>query len=355
MPKRSSIVVAVNAGERVSDRDLDDWARLQERDDALASPFFRPEFMQLIATVRSDVGVAVVQSDEGSAYFAFQRRRFGWGGPLGSRLSDYQGVVGSPPPFLDARELLRRCRLRSWGFDAVVASQPLFRPYHRRERSSPFLDVTSGYEAYADERAAAGSDQIADVAKQAERLASEVGALRFEAHVADAEALALLMRWKSEQYCRTGAVDIFAFPWVQEVASRAHASRGAGFAGLLSVLSAGDRPVAAHLGLRSPTVLHYWLPAYDRALAKYSPGLILLLELTRAAPELGVRRVDLGKGDALYKRRLANGAALLAAGSVEASSATALVAAASRFGDVLVRKTPLARRLDAAVTRRSFA
>jgi CelD/BcsL family acetyltransferase involved in cellulose biosynthesis len=355
MPKRSSIVVAVNAGERVSDRDLEEWARLQERDEALASPFFRPEFMQLVAAVRSDVAVAVVQGDEGAAFFAFQRRRLGRGGPLASRLSDYQGIVGSPPPGLDARELLRRCRLRSWGFDAVVASQPLFRPYHRRERSSPFLDVTRGYDVYADERAAAGSDQIADVGKQAERLAADVGALRFEVQVADTDALALLMRWKSEQYLRTSAVDIFAFPWVRAVASRVHGSSGAGFAGVLSVLYAGDRPVAAHLGLRSPTVLHYWLPAYDRAFAKYSPGLILLLQLAQGASAFGARRVDLGKGDALYKRRLANGAAQLASGSVEANSATALAASASRFGDMLVRKTPLARRLDVLMTRRSFA
>jgi CelD/BcsL family acetyltransferase involved in cellulose biosynthesis len=347
--------VSVTAGARVSDDELDRWARLQERDDGLASPFFRPEFAQIVAAVRRDVEIGVVRGEDAEAFFPFQRRRFSRGVPLGSRLSDYHGIVGAPPADLGAHELLARCGLRSWSFDAVVASQSIFQPYHRRARSSPTLELGHGFRAYVERRASAGSDQIGDIERQAERLAAEAGRVRFEEHVDDAGTLELLLRWKSQQYVRTGAVDIFAFPWVRGAVSRAHATNGPNFAAPLSVLYAGDRAIAAHLGLRSASVWHYWLPAYDREFARYSPGLILLLRLAEAASLRGVGRVDLGKGDALYKRRLATAHVPLAAGSVEAGLPAAASAAALRGVDMLVRKTPLATRLDRIATRRAFA
>ena len=88
---------------------------------------------------------------------------------------------------------------------------------------------------------------------------------------------------------------------------------------MLSVLFAGERPVAAHLGMRSRTAWHYRLPTYDRDFAKYSPGLILLLEMAAQAPALGIRMIDLGKGSALYKQRLMSGAVPLIEGVVPAS------------------------------------
>lgn len=346
--------MTVVGGDRVSDDDLASWSSAQQEDAELVSPFFRPEFAQIVAAVRADVAVGVVRTETEPAFFPFQRRRFGGGVAVGGRLSDYHGVVGRPPPELDARGLLRGCGLRSWRFDAAVASQEIFRPYHRRARSSPFLDLSRGFEAYVGERVAAGSDQVADVRKQAERLAADAGALRFEAHVGERSALELLIRWKSEQYVRTGAVDIFTFPWVRAVVDRVHATQGSDFAGLLSVLYAADRPVAAHLGLRSSSAWHYWLPAYDLRFAKYSPGLILLLRMAEAAPALGLDRIDLGKGDALYKSRLANGSAQLAAGSVDATPAAAVAGFSSRLGSRLIRKTPLSRRVDVSSTRRAF-
>lgn len=346
--------MAVSPCDRLSDGELDLWARVQEGNDALASPFFRPEFAQTVAGVRPDVAVGLVHSEGSTAFFPFQRRRFGRGIPVGSRLSDYHGIVGAVPVQLDACELLRACRLRSWDFDGVVASQAIFQPHHRRARTSPFLDLAQGFETYAAARTAAGTDQIDDIAKQEERLGDEVGTIRFESHVEGPEAVALLMRWKSEQYVRTGAVDIFAFPWVRDVVSRVHSMKGSAFAGPLSVLYAGERPVAAHLGLRSASVWHYWLPAYDRALGKYSPGLIMLLRLAKAAAAAGVTRIDLGKGDALYKRRLASDTVSLSAGSVEATAAAVASASAFRLCATVIRKTPLAGRVDVMVNKRAF-
>jgi CelD/BcsL family acetyltransferase involved in cellulose biosynthesis len=125
-----------------------------------------------------------------------------------------------------------------------------------------------------------------------------------------------LVAWKSDQYLRTGATNVFGFSWTMRLLEKVLAAPGQEFGGILSALYAGDKLVSAHLGLRSHGVMHLWFPAYDPAFGKYSPGLILLLELAKAARSLGVQRLDLGKGDTRFKTSLMTGAVSLAEGSV---------------------------------------
>jgi CelD/BcsL family acetyltransferase involved in cellulose biosynthesis len=92
------------------------------------------------------------------------------------------------------------------------------------------------------------------------------------------------------------------------------------FAGVCSTLRAGDRLVAVHVGMRSPQVLHWWFPAYDRELARYSPGMILLFRLAEAAHSAGIRTIDLGKGDEDYKQRVMTRGVVIREGAVEMPS-----------------------------------
>jgi CelD/BcsL family acetyltransferase involved in cellulose biosynthesis len=96
------------------------------------------------------------------------------------------------------------------------------------------------------------------------------------------------------------------------------------------MLYAGDRPVAGHLGLRSSTSCSYWFPAYDVEFQPYSPGGYLLLRLAETHAQMGVRYLDLGPGEELYKRRFASTQVWLAEGSVDRRGPVALARAASR-------------------------
>jgi CelD/BcsL family acetyltransferase involved in cellulose biosynthesis len=350
------MIVTLVPGNRLAPEHVRAWAAIQEAEPALQSPFFRPELTQIVADVRDDVAVGVV-ADGGLpiAFFPFQRGRFGIGRPVGGRLSDYQGVVALDGVVVDARGLLRGCRLTAWEFDGLVASQGTFAPFHRSRRGSPVLDLSDGFERYVQGRRAAGSDQVDDLLQQVRRLERECGPLRFEARTRDARVLDRLLRWKSEQYLRTGALDIFTRPWVVETIRRVHDADEPAFAGMLSALYAGDELVAAHLGLRSASVWHYWLPAYSRAHARASPGLILLLRMAEAAPGLGLRAVDLGKGDALYKRRLASGVVELAEGVARTRSVGGALSACEHLGRRLLRRTPFGTRSERAAIRRRFA
>ena len=58
------------------------------------------------------------------------------------------------------------------------------------------------------------------------------------------------------------------------------------------------------------------VPAYDTEFARYSPGLIQLVRMAEEAGALGVRSIDLGKGDMRYKDLLKSYDLTVAEGTV---------------------------------------
>jgi CelD/BcsL family acetyltransferase involved in cellulose biosynthesis len=122
-------------------------------------------------------------------------------------------------------------------------------------------------------------------------------------------------------------------------------TRDPAFAGILSTLHVGDHLVAAHFGIRSDHVLHWWFPVYDPAYAQFAPGWILLRELVAATPGLGIHRIDLGRGDDEYKRRAKTGETLVSQGIVTRSQ-TRLVLHRARHSMVRAAKgSPLGPHL----------
>ena len=92
---------------------------------------------------------------------------------------------------------------------------------------------------------------------------------------------------------------------------------GTEFAGMLSVLYAGNKVVATHFGMRSRNVLHYWFPVYDLEYGKYSPGTELFLQIVHQSQSLGIDTVDFGYGYDYYKTRLTNRRVDVARGCVD--------------------------------------
>ncbi|MCX7592526.1 MAG: GNAT family N-acetyltransferase [Fischerella sp.] len=303
------------------------WSSFQQANSELSSPFFCPEFTSAIAAVRKDVWVGIVEeAGKIVGFFPFQRRKIrSLGYPIGGRLCDYQGLVIKPDVTWDAAELIHGCGLKIWKFDHLIGSQLPFHKFHRYKTHSPVISLSDGYNAYDLEQRAkpnwkARSNWIQEVSRKARKIEREVGPLRFQAHVADTALLRLLMRWKSDQYRRTGAFDCFAVDWIVRVVERIHATQQKNFAGVLSALYVGDEVAALHFSMRSQSVWHSWFPSYDRKFEKYSPGLILLLKMVESAQTLGLQTIDLGKGGESYKQRVANAAVPLAEGSVEIPS-----------------------------------
>jgi CelD/BcsL family acetyltransferase involved in cellulose biosynthesis len=293
------------------------WLDIQEGSGAYDSPYFCPEFVQAVAAVRADVEIAVIsQAGQTVGFFPFQRGSLNLGKPVGGKLSDYHGPLLRHSAALDPLQLLHDCQLASWDFDHLVTSLPSFAPYLTLRDRSPWLDLTEGFEAYATQRRAAGSDGVHNQARKTRKLAREVGPLDFSAAAADDEAFNLLRRWKSDQYVRTGLADVFSFSWTVELIEKLRAHRTSDFSAPLTVLRAGGQLAAVALSLRSRGVLHVWFTAYNPEFAAYSPGVALLIRLAEEAQQLGIRKIDLGRGNERYKWSLASRSTEVAEGAI---------------------------------------
>lgn len=320
------------------------WERiLVERHD-LASPYFRPEFTMAVASVRDDVFAIVARQDEDIvAIFPYQRRALGYGQPVAGPLSDYHDAIACREFRCDPVVLLRAAGLVCWDFDHLLRGG-VFEPYVLTPRRSPVIDLSAGWDAYRVAQHAT-TDQLDDIARQARRLAREAGPLTVRLATTDAAVLDTLIAWKSKQYDRTGFENVFRPAWTRALLERLLAIDTPAFGGTLSALYAGGDLVAAHMGMRSHTIWHYWFPAYDARFARYSPGLILLAAMLQAAPAAGLHRIDLGKGEALYKRRLMNAEVPIAEGRVELPSITTRLRRLRRHAEDRVSQTPLAALL----------
>ena len=139
------------------------------------------------------------EKGEAAGFFPFQRGHLGIGKPVGGPMCDYQGVVARPGLTWNAEELVRGCGLAAWDFDHLVASQQAFQPYHYSTEGSPYLDLSSGFEAYRLGRQRAGSDTVKKGLRKRGRLEVDIGPLHFETHTTDPSVFAKLLEWKSAQ------------------------------------------------------------------------------------------------------------------------------------------------------------
>jgi CelD/BcsL family acetyltransferase involved in cellulose biosynthesis len=227
----------------------------------------------------------------------------------------------------------------SWRFDHFLAEQKSFVPFVWREADSPYIDLSAGFDAYVAERGAAPA--AAQLARKKRKLEREVGPARFVPHTTDRKVFEQVIAWKSHQFRVTGEPNIFDYPWVEQLLARILECEGEDFSPMLSVLYAGDRIAAATFSMRCRGTYHCWFPTYEAELARYSPGALLMNELMANCRELGISKIDLGKGPEEYKRRAATGAARVLEGTVDTRRGTALVRRAWLRTRDRIRSSPL--------------
>jgi CelD/BcsL family acetyltransferase involved in cellulose biosynthesis len=341
--------VSLISGEELKGELIAKWEELRRSNPALGSPYFYVEFTQVVAAARKDTEVAVIEDNGRVAAFLPFHRMGRAGKPVGSILCDYQGLICAPDFSIDAHKLLRSCRLDAYDFDHLVCSQARLASYQLAAEPSPQMDLTQGYEAYVRERRAAGSELITNLMRKTRKIEREVGPLRFVSHSDDRACFTEVIGWKSRQYLETGVADLFEMGWFRRVVEGVHRTQTPQFGGRLSLLYAGDRLVAGHMGMQAGPVWHYWFPAYDPVYAKYSPGLILLLKLAELAAGQGVRIIDLGKGMYTYKVQLMNASAELVVGSAELPSLLRLRRFCDRELRRLIKRTGLAKPIRTVI------
>lgn len=286
------------------------WEEIRAKNVALSSPYFTAQFTKLVAEVRSDVFVGIIEeSNKIMGFFPFQRKMMGRGIPVGEFFSDYQGfIVEKDLPFSPI-EIIKAVGLSLWEFDHFLASQ--YHPYSKEKNKinhtrSIAINLSKGISHYQKELKERGSNLIEEISRKRRKIEKEIGALTFLFQDTHKIILENIFDWKSAQCQRTGSFDFFQLNWTKELIKILFAKSSPTLKGVLSTLFSDDKLIAAHFGMQSGNVLHWWFPVYHLEYKQYSPGTSLLFSVCEHAEAYGITFIDLGKGEQLYKDRFTN-------------------------------------------------
>lgn len=303
--------------KRLSQEHLAAWSAIQLASPECDSPYFRPEYHQLAAEVGRPVMVGVMEDgDRPVGFFPFERSSFGTGSPVGLRLSDFHGAIVAAGTKWSGNQMLRACGLRKFMFDHLPASQRQFLTGPARFEPSPFADLHAGYGPFREQLRQRGEKELEKTLKKRAKMEREVGPAQFLALDTAPAAFDACIAWKSLQYERTGALNVFRTPWVVDFLRRIASFTSPYFSGAVSTLSINHELLAVHVGMRTHRVQHHWFPTHnaDHPCVRYSPGLQLLAEMLEACANAGIQRIDYGKGDYTYKRSFGTGSHEVAEG-----------------------------------------
>ena len=330
---------------------IERWLDLRASNPALDSPYFHPAFTAGVAATRPGVRVIVGETADGSvASFLpvqFDKRTCR---PAGWPAADFQGPICAPNVDFDISAALRSARIGSYEFDHMLDGLPGFEPWIFGREPSSYVDVSGGLDGYMSRASSTGKRRIKDAARLGRKAEREYGAVRSVVESTDSSVLDVVISLKQRQYQATGARDYFADARHVELMHRLLAtSTDSEFGGLLSAVYAGEHLIAAHFGLRAGPVLHWWFPVYDPEFSRLDPGWMQLRAVLEAGPELGLERIDLGRGDGEWKRWLGTGYQLVCQGAVIRNPLRHRTASARRRFAQAAKSSPAAPALRSIV------
>lgn len=315
------------------------WRSIQRQNTALWHPYFSPGFTLAAARSRSDTWVAIRMRDHVPvAILPCQRLNNRVAIPVGGAINDYHGVLAVHEEDVDPMPLLESLRVRRFDFHSWSWPRG---PVARWAVSEAIPDSSAelGTGCCLAELAQ-NSTTVRKQGQKTRKMVREIGPLRFEFDDCSRQSLEWLIGLKREKYRRTGCRDFFQPEWSRRLVGEIQQTRTAGFSGILSVLYAGDQPVAGHFGMTANNILHFWYPAFDRKFEKYSPGTELYLQVAREAQSRGFQRIDFGYGFESFKLKLANRFGRLSCGTIGASALERAVGKAAFGLRSSVQKSP---------------
>lgn len=298
---------------------LSQWSKMRTETAAYRSPFFGYEFLETVAEVEPNIEVAITRcGSQLISALPFQRVSKHCARPVGLGINDAHGFLRQSPTAVNPLNILSQCNLHSYEFHAAPPELKEMETFAVGRTRSFLADLTvdpRGYEHFLRH----SSDTIDRQGQKTRKLIRTLGPLRLEFDCRDARMIDLLVKLKCEQYQRTHTYNILAVDWIRKLLDQLHANVDSPIRGILSVLYAGEQPIALHYGMGEGDLLHYWFPVYDPKYSYGSPGTILFLEIAKHATELGYRAIDMGYGEQAYKHKLTNVITEMSYGFIDAS------------------------------------
>jgi len=316
-----AIEVSQKRPSELTASEQDAWRMFVLADPALGSPYFALEFAQCCEEARSDTRVLIAsRRGQPVAFLPLQTGRLGFARPLAGPLGDVHGVIAEPGFHIDPKDLLRRADIPVFQYHGALASQAGFRSGARDVEGSWVMGLSQGYASWESSRQQLAPKAMRNLRARRRRLEELEGGFSFVIADCGDTALHTLLRWKSEQYRRTGVFDAFSVSWIRNLLEAVLRRQSDLFTGICSTLYINGEIAAVHVGMATEKLSHYWFPAYNPDYAQFSPGLLLLLESARHAPALGCEGIELGPGDYGFKKDLGTYQVGLVAGSLGTQS-----------------------------------
>lgn len=321
------------------------WKQFCHFDPIFRSPFYHPRFTLGVAACRTDSRVAVLErGSQIIGFLPFHLVRNRVGKPIGGHLNDYHGPILAPGVAIGPAALLGAAGLDAYDFNHMPGLLEDLIRGAPDAGMSPQMDLTGGYDAYAARKGSSWTKAQREIGRRNRKAESELGPMQFRFHDPSGEIYRQLVALKNRQYARLGVRRTMDEGWAGQVLERLRTIDEPDFAAVVSTLHAGDRLIAAHFGLRTAELLHWWFPSYDLSLAKLGPGKNLVNQCAISAGEHGIRMIDFGKGDEDFKLHFADRHVALHQGSLVAPGS--LAGAIRKGADAVLaatRRIPLGR------------
>jgi CelD/BcsL family acetyltransferase involved in cellulose biosynthesis len=118
------------------------------------------------------------------------------------------------------------------------------------------------------------------------------------------DAVKTIVRFKAEWLRSRGIESVFLRDGIEAYLTNFAMAASRDQALHLTTLDCGGQSLAAHLGFVSQDGFYYYLPSYDIASARLSPGRVHINLMVMWAIDNGLHRFDFLRGEAEYKTQL---------------------------------------------------
>ena len=282
------------------------WLDLRERNPELWSPYFDLRMFDILASFAPYPRLAVIrQQGEIVALLPFQGKIGGLARPLGAPLSDQHSVIHAADTHIKLADILKHIGMAGFVFTGMRHTVP--EALKLQESICHVADLSEGVDAYIAWRKLKWKDHVKKSERRIRQGERQWGPMRLEtACPKTSNQFETLIRWKQAKYIETNRHNILAVPWIRNFLHCLYLSNDADFSGEITSLYFGDHLVALEYGLRSGDVMHSWFPAFDRAYAQISPGILLMDGMIEMCGRRGITRIDLGTGHDQYKCHASN-------------------------------------------------
>jgi CelD/BcsL family acetyltransferase involved in cellulose biosynthesis len=278
------------------------WRDLQELTPEFMSPLQGPDFALFVARYRPNSQLATAYVDGVAvAFFAFHPTRSGYARAIGAPFCDYQAIVSDPSVHVKGSEFLERAGVSSLFCSGLSDPNGLFDTEPMTPIDAFRINCGDDGATYLESLRVANSKWAKNLRRLGNKMDRELGPIRLIGLDTSQDSFDALMQIKVAQYQETGVTNVLRPKWVKAMMQDLFDMREGQFGGCLVSLYAGDKFVAGQFGVRLGNWFHPWIASTCPASQHYSPGIVFLSEMIRAADTFGIQTIDLSSGHGHYK------------------------------------------------------